>query len=211
MAAQAKKHKKKSKAKHNITKKVFEEVERKPQVKLYANVDDNGSFDPPFELKERMETIDTMWDNGDIDEQDMAVYDTVQALLATPVALFMDKFAEILDDIISRGVQNSIDSIEDKEDNFDKEESEFMYKNNTASDKDKTVADNVETSDIPMSEKELDEWYRSVTGVIEGFFTASHKDKYALMQKFLKEKEIENRDLTDEELFAELEGPEQSD
>ncbi len=191
-------------------------VIRKPEVKLYCYLDEDYSFTPPPDIEDLMLTIDAMVENDDLPDNELGMYYAIQQLLAIPAALMLQTAKKMLEDIVEEGVENSIANEEDddldEEDDIQTEQAKEEAMSRRHHHNTQYVSPNVDNPAVPMSLLDLNEWYRSTdTGVIEGFYSATHEVKYSLYLKHKKEKERASRDLTDEEMLEELEGPEQSD
>ena len=155
------------------------------------------------EIVDLFTTVDSLIENDDMSEEALGMYAAVCRLLTVPAEMFLSEAEAILKEIVEESVQNALDNTELMINAFEENNMYYNYAKDDAAFK--------EDESVPMSLKDINEWYRSVQGVTPNFFNASHAEKYNLMLAFLKEKEREDRDLTDEELFEELEGPEQAD
>lgn len=184
---------------------------KKTRVKLYPDIEEDGFFEPPEEISNLIEQIELAIINDSLDDSDIAKYEVIEQLLAAPTGMFLITVQDILKNIIDSAYVEAKEKTEEDQQpdlkliTHKPEEKPAMSTHNVFTQKPK------EDPEVPISLADLDEWYRKTPGIITGFYNADHMGKYRLYLAKLEEIELEGRDLTDEELWKDLEGPEQSD
>jgi hypothetical protein len=189
------------------------------RVKLYPDLKVGGFFEPPEEIAELIDKIETAIIEDVLDDTEVARYEVIERLLASPTGMFLVTIKEMLEEILEcvtmfeEEPEEAVDVAADAQlklltHQSKKEDDDMIYHTNNYAYKSTKEVDDPE---VPISIADLDEWYRKTPGVITGFYGAKHAEKYRMYLTKLEEIALESRDLSDDELWADLEGPEQSD
>lgn len=133
-----------------MSKKQPEELEENMSYFVYPETDPlDGSVELPANLNDLCILIDDWETNHELTEHNSAVFETVLALMATPLVSLQEKFQTLLTAIIEEEIQNA-DAVE--EDEEDDEVNEMVNKVKDVTPKFVGVNNNVAEDDISDEE-----------------------------------------------------------
>jgi hypothetical protein len=178
----------------------FNDISDDPKLFTYTDVD--GGFYPSEKIQECMFMVGEADKAGYLDSDQIAIYDTVLDIMATPTALLEQKFLHLLEGVLAEAKANEDDE------KFIREEKEKDMNVKVAGKKDsesKGVDD--------MSAYELDAWYRKTPTWFNYphflFNTTSIEEKKRIYGLFAEEEKKYNEqeeDISFEELLDDLDG-----
>lgn len=123
--------------------------------KLYPAVDSRGAVTAPEEIGDLMSQIEFLISSDILDEEYMAIYDTISRILTAPAVLLQQTCAEILQEIIEFNTDET--TTEEEEDtNMGKHRRGFGNRTNNACDLPSHADDTKKAGEVEILDKDDD-------------------------------------------------------